>query len=110
MADRRKTSPNISPNISVNIVLMFVLLSVCKNLAAADWVVQQEAVLTSPEVSLSQVDSTPSNQAINSVVLGLADSLTDLNQTATITRRSVNVDTRRADTKRVGNKFQCAGG
>ena len=84
MADRRKTSPNISPNISMNIVLMFVLLSVCKNLAAADWVVQQEAVLTSPEASLSQVDSTSSNQAINSVVLGLADSLTDLNQTATI--------------------------
>ena len=85
MADRRKTCPGISPNISMNIVLMFVLLSVCKNLAAADWVVQQEAVLTSPEVSLSQVDSTSSNQAINSVVLGLADSLTDLNQTATIT-------------------------
>ena len=85
MADRRKTCPGISPNISMNIVLMFVLLSVCKNLAAADWVVQQEAVLTSPEVSLSQVDSTSSNQAINSVVLGLDDSLTNLNQTATIT-------------------------
>ena len=80
MNAHRKTSPNIS----VNIVLMFVLLSVCKSLAAADWVIQQDAVLTSQEVSLSQEDSTSSNQAINGVVLGLDDSLTDLNQTATI--------------------------
>ena len=84
MNAHRKTSPDINVNIIANIVLMFVLLSVCKNLAAADWVIQQDAVLTSQEVSLSQEDSTSSNQAINGVVLGLDDSLTGLHQTATI--------------------------